>query len=96
MKDSIITLTNEGLQIPVNEQSSVLKVLLDNKIEIDHSCGGFGTCGTCRIYVRSDLKQLDVRNEIEQERADDLKFEEHERLACQLHPKNGLAIEIPD
>ncbi len=94
MKDCIV-LANEDLELPIKNESSVLELLLNNKVDIDHSCGGFATCGTCRVFVKSDLKSLEPRNEIEQERADDLSFEEHERLACQLQPRSGLIIEVP-
>lgn len=94
MKD-VITVVNQGVQIAIEGQASVLSLLIENNIDIDHSCGGFGTCGTCRIFVRSDLSCLEPRNEIEQERADDLGFSSDERLACQLCPRNGLEIEVP-
>jgi 2Fe-2S ferredoxin len=90
-----ITVLNEDLDLPFKEESSLLELLLKNDIDIDHSCGGMGSCGTCRIIVQSDLETLPERNEIEQERANDLNFENNERLACQLCPQNNLKIKIP-
>lgn len=90
-----ITVLNEDLDLPFTEESSLLELLLKNDIDIDHSCGGMGSCGTCRIIVQSDLETLPERNEIEQERANDLSFEKKERLACQLCPQNNLKIKIP-
>lgn len=90
-----ITLLNEDLEISFDKESSVLELLLENQIDIDHSCGGMGSCGTCKIIVKSDLNTLPERNEIELERATDLNFVPTERLACQLCPKNGLKILIP-
>lgn len=90
-----ILLTNEDQEIPFKDEDSVLELLLKKDINIDHSCGGMGSCGTCHIFVKSDLTALPPRNEVEQERADDLSFNDDERLACQLCPFHGLAIQIP-
>lgn len=89
-----ITLLNEDLDIPFKDESTVLELLLNNNIDIDHSCGGMGSCGTCRIIVSSEMP-LPERNEIEAERADDLGFKKEERLACQLCPIQNLKIKIP-
>jgi 2Fe-2S ferredoxin len=75
---------------------TVLDVALRRRVEILHSCGGMGSCGTCRIYVESDLKDLPPRSEIEEEMASDRGFSEDERLACQTHCYLGLRIRIPD
>lgn len=91
-----IHILNNGLDIPFSKESSTLELLLKNDIKIDHSCGGMGSCGTCRVFVRSNLNDLPKRNEIEQERADDLCFEDDERLTCQLHPFAGLIIELQE
>lgn len=94
MKNTIY-LVNEELDIPFKDETSTLELLLKNDIEIDHSCGGMGSCGTCRVLIKSNLHDLPQRNEIEQERAHDLRFNESERLTCQLCPYAGLTIEIP-
>lgn len=94
MKNSV-HIINEGLDISLKDETSTLELLLKNDIEIDHSCGGMGSCGTCRVLVKSNLQDLPERNEVEQERASDLSFDENERLTCQLCPYAGLVIEIP-
>ncbi|MES2770294.1 MAG: 2Fe-2S iron-sulfur cluster-binding protein [Bdellovibrionota bacterium] len=90
-----ITIVNDDLDLSFKNEASILELLLKHDINIDHSCGGMGSCGTCRILVKSDLKVLPERNEVELERAEDLQFEADERLACQLCPLNNLKIEIP-
>lgn len=74
---------------------SVLEVAIVEQIPLHHTCGGFGTCGTCRIYVRKGLENLPERNEIEAEIAADRGFAPYERLACQTEPIDGLVVEIP-
>mgnify|MGYP003350063947 CR=1 FL=1 len=76
-----------------HKDHSVLDVALRSGIEIDHTCGGNATCGTCLIYVREGLEKIGPRNEIEQELADDRQFAPQERLACQTPPLDGLVIE---
>ena len=81
--------------VEIGRSPSVLDVALAHKIPLNHSCGGMGSCTTCRIHVKSDLTALEPRNEVEQEMADMKGFKEEERLACQLAPADGLVVEIP-
>jgi len=74
---------------------NLLELLNEHKISINQSCGGFGSCTTCRVIVRSNLKDLQGRNEIEQERASERRFCANERLACQLDIQQALEIIIP-
>jgi len=97
----ILTLVDEqDVERPFHcEQTcTVLEAALKNKIELNHSCGGMGTCGTCRVRILSSLESLgplEPRNEIEIEMANDRGFAENERLACQLAIVNGLKFRIP-
>ena len=80
----------------VKSATSVLEVALQNGLDIPHSCGGMGSCTTCRILVERCAEALPARGELEQETADTRGFADHERLACQLPPLNGLVARIPD
>jgi ferredoxin len=90
-----IFIENNQNNVLASQGESVLESLLGNKQDIDNSCGGGGTCGTCRILVSSDLKSLPKRNSIENEMAEDRKFNADERLACQLYPTAHISIKIP-
>jgi 2Fe-2S ferredoxin len=92
---SSIYVKNLNQIVPVKNEDSVLEVLLNNEIEIDHSCGGMGTCGTCRVFVSKPTVQQIPRNEVELERAKDLGFQDRERLCCQLSPSDFDEVEIP-
>ncbi len=63
---------------------TVLEIAVENSVDISHSCGGMGSCGTCcvRLAVLGGVNP--VRNEIEQEMATDRGFEAEERLSCQI------------
>lgn len=93
MKSSTISVNNKDLPID-KESTSLLDFLIKKKVDINHSCGGFGTCGTCRVFVKN-YEILESRESIEQEMADDRGFLPSERLACQNHVIAGLVIEIP-
>lgn len=87
---------SKSLDFEMTSEESLLELLLRNDVEIFHSCGGMGICGTCRVYVESSVGELPQRNEIESEMAEDRGFSESERLSCQLSPHPGLCIRIPE
>lgn len=78
------------------DEESVLEVALKNGLEISHSCGGMGSCTTCRVIVVEYRGQLPPRNELEQDIADMRGFQEEERLSCQLEPTDGMVLRIPE
>lgn len=86
-------------EIPLIESGRLLDVLNAHKISINQSCGGFGSCTTCRIFVKSGLEKLSEKSELELEHAQDRGFSPHERLACQtefdLQSLQRLEIILP-
>lgn len=85
----------ENKKVYFDQEPNLLDLALKNKIDLDHSCGGGGSCGTCRVKITSGLEDLEPRNHVEQAMADDRGFSDDERLACQIEPIDGLEIEIP-
>jgi ferredoxin, 2Fe-2S len=76
------------------DDRALLEVLLEIPVAIDHSCGGNGTCGTCRVQACSP-KGLSERSEIETEMAADRGMQPDERLACQSYLVDSVRIKIP-
>lgn len=80
-------------------QGSILSILLENGIEVDHSCGGVLACSTCHIYVN---KGLDSAPEAIDEEEDQLDFapavRDTSRLSCQCVPSGDedVEVEIPE
>lgn len=74
---------------------SVLTILLENGIDVDHSCGGVVACSTCHIYVN---KGFDSAPEPIEEEDDMLDFapalRESSRLACQCVPDGSVDVEV--
>ncbi|MFN3455277.1 MAG: 2Fe-2S iron-sulfur cluster-binding protein [Pseudobdellovibrio sp.] len=88
--DELINISEINYIPPQN----LLELLNAHKIGINQSCGGFGTCTTCRVIVKKNLDQLHVRNELETERAEERGFTKDERLACQLEIETDLEIYV--
>ncbi len=84
-----------GFEQEINfyEGQSLLEVCRRNDLPIATSCGGMGTCTTCRIRAVSG--PWPQRTPIEQEIADERGYSEQERLACQVPAAEGLVFEIP-
>jgi len=82
----------EGIVVKASQNLTLLENLLAHKIEINHSCGGMGSCGTCRVFVENKESLLNEKNEIEKEFAEERGFSDCERLSCQIHPVEGLII----
>lgn len=85
----------DDIIVKASHTDTILEALLDARIELNHSCGGMGTCGTCRVFVEKGLEKLGLRNEPETEIANDRQFTENERLACQNFAKDGLVLRKP-
>ncbi len=95
MKKNINLSIEPGSQvIRVSQSETILQNLLNAGVIIDHSCGGNGTCGTCRIKIENNLCQMSPPNEVEADLRSELPFDENERLACQNYPYEGLVIRL--
>ncbi|GIL17114.1 MAG: hypothetical protein BroJett040_08650 [Oligoflexia bacterium] len=75
---------------------NLLTALLKNKVKISNSCGGSGTCGTCRVQVIGEVSGLSERTDIEIEMAKERGFVPSERLSCQCSVFGPVEIQIPN
>lgn len=94
-KNRLITFVIDQEIVQASQGQTTLESLLDADFPIDHSCGGNGTCGTCRVFVLEKLESLEPRNEIEAEMAQERGFTVNERLSCQMNPVSGLKLQRP-
>jgi len=83
------------VNVKVLTGETLLELAIRSKLPIQHSCGGMGTCGTCRVIVREGLNKMPPPGVVEMEMISDRGFTEDERLACQNDAQGGLTIEIP-
>lgn len=81
--------------VEIKGLSTVLDLALSNKIDLNHSCGGMGSCTTCRVLVESAPEGRPPRSSEEKKRAEERGFSDDERLACQMRPTPGMIIVVP-
>ena len=94
INNKYIKVLNPTRRIGFKEGETVLDAMLRNSIEIPHSCGKMGTCGTCRVLLtvksihpdRTDIEKCFIKNR---------NFAENEYLSCQLIASNEFQIKIP-
>lgn len=81
--------------VEASHGQNLLTALLRAKVRISNSCGGSGSCGTCRVIVVEDSNGLSPRTELENEMSQDRGFSENERLSCQAFVVGHTKIKIP-
>lgn len=91
----VVKFSINGQIVNASHELSILEACHRVGIDIPTSCGGFGTCGACRIIIKEGLPLLGPRNELEVEMASDRGFSSNERLSCQCGVQNGLVLECP-
>ncbi len=94
-KNKTLLFLPDQILCPVRSGQTVLEVALTHAVELPHSCGGMGSCTTCRVLVESPTDLLPPRDELELEHAQSRHFAENERLACQLPAVAGMVLRIP-
>ena len=80
-------------EFAVQGGSTLLSILIDNGMEIPASCGGRGSCGFCKLNVKSGGGDILPTEEMfiskEEEKTGT-------RLACQVKVKNDIELFVPD
>lgn len=92
---------DKSIEYDPQDERNLLDVGLENKIAIDHACGGNAACSTCHVKIKSGMEDLSEIDEIEEDLID---FAEDadltSRLACQCIPstsaKQNIIIELPE
>ena len=84
---------DEDKKITTQAGGKLLGALANSGIFISSACGGGGTCGQCRVKVKSgggDILPTELGHITKREAKDG------ERLACQVNVKQDLDIELPE
>ena len=92
------TLCPEGAVIEdAPEGQTVLDVLLDHDIEVDHACEKSCACTTCHVIIRKGFDSLEEMDDVEADLLDRAwGLEPDSRLSCQVKlDDEDLEIEIP-
>lgn len=73
---------------------TILEILNATKVSINQSCGGNGTCGTCRIEIMMGFNGIHEKSSYEQTQHLELQLLPNQRLACQCQCKQNQTEEI--
>ena len=79
-------------------KGSLLAILLEAGIEVDHTCGGVCACSTCHIYVEEGAETAPEATDEEEDQLDFAPaLRPGSRLACQCVPDGSrdVVVEIP-
>ena len=81
---------SKALKVPAG--TTLLNTLADNKLFIPSACGGKGSCGVCKVIVKSGGGAM-----LPTEEGHVSKGEAREgcRLSCQVKVKSDMEIEVP-
>lgn len=69
--------------------ATLLDIAVENSVDLPHSCGGMGTCGTCRVRLEVQHGAAPERGDHEAEMAAERGFAPDERLSCQIELPSG-------
>jgi Na+-transporting NADH:ubiquinone oxidoreductase subunit F len=84
---------DEDHQYVVDGGSNLLSTLKAQDIFVPSACGGRGSCGFCKVKIKSDIGEH-LATELPW--LDDKEMKENVRLSCQIKVKQDLDLEIPE
>lgn len=84
-----ITLTS-GKNISAKPGASILESLKQAGIYLTSSCGGKGTCGKCKIIIKSGQAEFQSRIKLSRD-----EIKKGYALACHSYPTENIVIDIP-
>lgn len=86
-----------GIEIEAKTGESILKILLENNVNLEHACDMQCACTTCHVYVRQGANSLEPASEKEDDMLDKAwGLDLDSRLSCQaIVEDKDLVIEIP-
>ena len=88
-----ININDNKKSLVVNGGSNMLITLSNQEIYIPSACGGRGSCGECKVKVRSDIGPI-LPTELPY--LTDEQRKENVRLSCQNKVRSDVDIEIPE
>lgn len=79
------------LTITVNDNENLFDAAIKAGISLKSSCGGAGTCGRCRVIIKSGRAKSNGVGRLTKQQ-----LSEGYALACQTYPQSDMEIEVPD
>ena len=87
----------EGAVIEAGSGETLIEVLLDNGVDVEHACEMACACTTCHVVIREGFDSLEESDETEDDLLDKAwGLEPDSRLSCQvIIGDEDLVVEIP-
>jgi 2Fe-2S ferredoxin len=93
--DVVVDVDPDNLPDRDGHPGSILGLLLNAGVDIDHACGGVSACSTCHVYVEKGFDTAPEPIEEEDDMLDLAPALRHtSRLACQCVPDGSEDVEI--
>ncbi len=90
-----VTFLPMNTTVEAADGDSILDTALDNDIPIQHACGGFCACTTCRVQVKEGIENLYPMEDEEEDRlAKEADITDQTRLGCQSKVKGDITVEV--
>ena len=89
----IIDLEPIGRRTESSSEQTILEIAQNAGVEIVAVCGGIGSCGKCRIRLIEG--ELSPPTAVERRILHETDLNTGLRLACQVHPRSDVKIDIP-
>ena len=87
---------NQSGEVEVNNGDTLLSAALALNLDVNHYCGGFCSCGTCRVEVVSGAENLSKPRGNEEMVLGSSNHAAGNRLACQARAHGPVVIRIPE
>lgn len=87
-----VTIYPQMTSYPVENQQTLLEVLVKNGLSADSPCGGKGTCGKCKVQIISGDVPEPSAEEYHHLSAQELAL--NIRLSCQFVPTGDLSVNL--
>lgn len=88
-----VWINKQRMQIECSKDESILEALRRQGIPYYSDCGGRGSCGKCKIRLRSGTVAPGPED---RKSLSGTELEEGYRLACRVYPQGGVEIELMD
>jgi ferredoxin, 2Fe-2S len=77
-------------------ETNLLEAAQQCGLEIAHECGGFASCSTCRVFIKSGEQNLSAIEFDEEDMLDLAELSPPYRLACQAKIRGDVEVQIPE
>lgn len=91
----LVTIEPYGNRVEVSEGSTLLHAIRLAGLSITSLCGGFGSCGKCRVVVISGFNKLSELSQSETRHLKESEVKAGYRLSCQARAFSDVIIYIP-